>query len=487
MAANNLKDPSKVNSAIQQMSSRMTLIAALLGGTDGMRKEGETLLPRYAAESQKNYQYRLNRSVLLNLFKKALDILVGKPFSKPVQVDDMPPALESMIEDVDRNGNHLHVFARNVFKDALAYGITHVLVEYPDLSQAPPATLADERQLNATPYFCHIPHSSMIAAYSSTVDGVERLTHVRILEESVERDGFDEVTVQRVRVLEPGTWQLWIKRNRSWVKEAEGIMTMPEIPLVTFYVEREAFMVSRPPLSDLADLNLAHWQSSSDQRNILTLTRFPLLAASGVSEEEAEKIVIGPNKLLSSTDPSGKYYYVEHAGAAISAGRQDLEDLKTEMSIMAVDMMRKSGTVTATEKAIDTSQSTSVLQDVTMRFSDFLERCFGVAAAWINLPPESYPSVTLNTDFGLGVNGQSELDNLFKLRETREISHAHFIKELKRRDLLTADFDPELDTMLLSLEDDEQLQRDLMRAELINTVQGGEPESEDETETETEA
>jgi hypothetical protein len=283
---------------------------------------------------------------------------------------------------------------------------------------------------------------------------------------------FEESTVIRIRVLEPGRWTLWKKEEKNWIVESSGVTTLDEIPLLTFYADREEFMIARPPLTDLADLNIAHWQSSSDQRNILTLTRFPLLAGSGLNDEEAN-IKIGPNKLLTSQSKDGKFYYVEHSGAAIAAGRKDLQDLKEEMAVMSVQLLQRTGTVTATEKAIDTAQSTSALQDIALRFGDFLERCFYMAGKWLGLKNDNVGSVSLNTDFNLSDSAQADLTALIQLRTMKEISHEQFIIEMKRRNFIAEDFDTEADIEQLQKEEDRQLELDIMRNELLGVNPDG--------------
>src|SRR3546814_6971269 len=101
----------------------------------------------------------------------------------------------------------------------------------------------------------------------------------RVLFRSTERDGaWGERAVEQIRVLEPGRWSLWRRadavRDRPWRRHAGGETSFGPpgfgtLPLVTVYAERTGYLTARPPLLDLAWLNLAHWQSSSDQRHIL--------------------------------------------------------------------------------------------------------------------------------------------------------------------------------------------------------------------------
>lgn len=440
------------SSAYETMRPKLSLIGTLMGGTEAMRAAGELYLPKYAAETKTNYDVRLQRAVLYNAFMKTLESLVGKPFSKPMELkDDIPSGVRALTEDIDLRGNHIQMFARKAFTEGLGKGLTHILVEYPTVPQGSVTSLAEERQMGARPYWVQVQPEDVIAAYAETVGGVEKLTHVRICETVTERDGYGEVQVERIRVLEPGKWELWQKGiNSKWEKSDEGTTSLDYIPLLTFYADRQSFMVSKPPLEDLAHTNVAHWQSSSDQRNILTVTRFPILAASGVASEESGKIVLGPNQFLTMSDPQGKYYYVEHDGAAIEAGRIDLQDLKEEMAMLGVELLQRTGTVTATEKAIDTAEGSSALQSMVSTFVDFIEQALGVTADWMGLGKDQGGSVSINTEFGLSMNKATDLDVLLKARAAKEISHDTFIDELMRRGVLDEDFDDDEDKKLLA-------------------------------------
>src|SRR5690349_8717797 len=114
------KDPSITSAAHDLMAPRIHLMNTLMGGTEALRAAGETYLPRFRAESEQNYLDRLGRSTLTNYFRRTVESLVGKPFSKPIVLgDDMPPELKTMAEDIDRQGNNIDVFAERSFRDCL--------------------------------------------------------------------------------------------------------------------------------------------------------------------------------------------------------------------------------------------------------------------------------------------------------------------------------------------------------------------------------
>src|SRR5690606_8734809 len=105
------------------------------------------------------------------------------------------------------------------------------------------------------------------------------LAQFRYMEAVEETDGeFGVNTVQQVRVLEPGSWREYrADKNGTWSLHDEGTTSLSRIPLVTFYTGRTGFMTAWPPLIELAYLNVKHWQSQSDQDNILHTIRVPIL------------------------------------------------------------------------------------------------------------------------------------------------------------------------------------------------------------------
>lgn len=182
-------------------------------------------------------------------------------------------------------------------------------------------------------------------------------------------------------------------------------------------------MLSKSPLLDLAYLNIEHWQSKSDQRAILTVTRFPILALSGGTDDEGE-LTVGPNNWLFTPDSQGKFYYVEHTGAATEAGRNDLIDLENHMSHYGAQFLRKRpGNETATAKAIDSAEATCPLQDVTRQFIEAVNLALFYTAKWLRL--EDGGQIDINMEFGVDAGSEGDIKLLTEMRKNRDISRVH--------------------------------------------------------------
>jgi hypothetical protein len=318
-------------------------------------------------------------------------------------------------------------------------------------------TLADERTLGLRPYLRHIRAENVIWWWSERFNGREILTEVRIKERVRVREGVSEDWKDRVRVLKIGTWELWEQQQQNnkavWVKIEEGLSSFQYgIPWVTLYTGREGFMVAKPPMLDLAHLNISHWQSSSDQRNILRVARVPFLFASGFKEEDSDNVVtISVARAVRASDPQSNLRWVEHTGACIAAGERDLQTLKEEMAVLGLELLvRKPIESTATADTIDKAEMDSQLSAMALALQDTLINCYQVMGLWVGLSVDL--PIQVNMDFGLTPANATALGALQTARMNGDISRPTFWMELKRYGVLSDAFDPEIEEALLANE-----------------------------------
>jgi hypothetical protein len=227
-------DPSTVSQAYELMLPAWKKIETVLGGTSSMRESGQVMLPRHEKENHNRYAERLSRATLLNITDLTLRSWVGRPFTEPVQIGkDVPEELAEILEDIDLQGNDVTVFCRNWFRSGLAKAFGHAIVDFPSRDDDPERTLQDDAAEGLRPYASLIAPEALFFAESRVVNSKEILTHVRIHEPEVVRDGFSERTIERIRVFDrilpdeatdPALvgvyWSLWEKRKVKNKSEA---------------------------------------------------------------------------------------------------------------------------------------------------------------------------------------------------------------------------------------------------------------------------
>lgn len=449
-------NPGVISGDIGQMSGEWALIRAIMGGTQAMRDAAETYLPKYQGESDTTYQNRLQKSVLTNYMEDAVRNAVSLPFRNDIRIEgNIPDDLKTWFNNVDLMGNDLNQFARVLLEDAGLMGYGFILVDFS--KNDTDGTLGSEADAELRPYFTFVRADDCTGIYTQISGSREKCYHFRYREFITEIDEeLKETRVERVRIYTPGQYDIYAKRSGGWVLDDSGPMSITdEVPVVPVWCGKRlggGFRV-RPLFLDLAYKQVEHWQSSSDQRNILSFARFPMLAVSGAGGAQENEITVGPSRVLMTEMADGKWYYVEPKGDAIEAGRKDLEDLKEEMRILGLQpIVGKYQNVTATSRALDETRVHSAVQVLAMNLEDALLRASDFMERWLGREPTEGKTILVNRDFGLSIRDTAEVDSLIRARITGEISRRTFWKELKRRQVLAPDFDADAEAVQLETE-----------------------------------
>ena len=420
----------------REMKDMWELVEDLLGGTLTMREAGIKWLPQEDGEEPRSYTIRIERSVLYNGFGDTVEKLAARPFSKPLTIKGtLPQQLQWMLVNADRRGQPFEVVAHEQFRDGVAYGLAHWLVDYPIVENN--ITLAQEEAAKIAPYIKRIEPDDLIF-WDEDNDG--NLLEIRYSEDRVLKEGvFGQKCVEYIIQWTPDTVTEYEMNGVSVVNTISRTHTHKRIPLFTFYTERTGFMTANPPLEDLAWMNVAHWQSYSDQRNILRFARMGILAMTGITAEERDKAtVIAANRALKSTSPEAKFFYVEHSGKAIGAGANDIATIEEKMMVLGMQpLFESSGKATATGRAMDESRSSSLAQSWALEFAKFLEAVLRYAADIIEQPLGADFKVTIYNEFSLSLKAGLDVQALLAMRQAGQISHATFLDEMKRRSVLS--------------------------------------------------
>ncbi len=446
---NEVNSPAYKNVAWIRQQPALILVRDLAGGTAVLRAKGQTYLPMEAGESAQAYQVRLSRSLLFNTFVKVREGLIGmalKPRRKkpdpgigtgegsqpdtsqtaPSDIgleSDVPLILRQQIEDIDLAGNHLDVFAKELFRDVVNDGHVHVLVDMQKpatrsiTSLSPTPTALDDRVTGRRPYWTKYRKDDAYNFKSDRVNGETVLTQVTLRETATKSDGdYGEIEIVRYRVLRlrviapeteespavygPMDWTLYEEpeKGKDLVLKDGGSTALTRIPLVTIYARRKALMESDPPLLDLAYLNIGHWQQWSDL-NCIQRMLVPILHIKGEilnnTEATAEgaqkpKMGLGPGALI-NTDKDGDVKYEAADPSATDAMRQALTDLEQRMSAVGLSIISQKqdakAQVTATEKTMDQDERMSELSSWLRALKDGIEMLFKIHAVdYLGLP-----------------------------------------------------------------------------------------------------
>ena len=433
------------------MMDKWELPLALMGGLEAMRAAGTAYLPKEPRESKEAYKVRLMRTNLYNVFRKTITSSSGQALRQPLVIKNVPDELKFLRHNATGDGRSIMELADDLIQHHLLFGKAHLTVDFP--SQMPEnISYAEYKEAGYRPYFTVVSPISLVGWDYNTRLGYPVLDNIRIVENEIVKNPENHwLSMDRKMVKIWYNTHIEVYRynleDDEWDEEPEIIPnTLGTIPLVTGYANKKGFMISEPPLEDLANVNLTHWQSSSDQRNILHIARVPFILASGFQSGELSGLEIGTNRVVTTTSSEADMKYVEHTGASIEAGNRDLADLESQMRVLGAELIMGKSTdrQTATAREIDQAEALSLMQLTIRSTARIIEQAYAFAGAWLGVDASS-----VEVEVGQATPQEPNPTNaMSSLKELNILTNEQFFDEMKRRGIISPDVDYDEKTIM---------------------------------------
>ena len=406
--------------AVLDMMKGWEVMKAVTEGTDYLRTNSETFLPLEPREDYDAYLARVNRAVFSPFTQRLIRAATGLVLRKPITLTGDPYWTDMFKIDVDGRKSDLDEYARRILMCSLTYGQSHILVDYPAPSGA--VSLAEERQQNRRPYWIEVDPNNLYGWRLDRESNYGNLIQVRIGEKAVLPDGqFGEKVFDQIRVIEPGSYRVFRKKeqieemydvsdgssagsfeagssDKDYKQVESGEFSLGEIPLVTIYSGKTDNLVSKPPLLDIAYLNLAHFQRQADLIHSLHVASQPMLVMEGY-DDQTKDLAISVNYAM-ATQPGNKIYYVEPASSAFEAQSAEIKELQMQMATLGISTLSQQKFVaeSADARRLDRVDTNSMLAMVSMELEQKLQKAFNLSAEYVGIEP---PEVKISRDFDI--------------------------------------------------------------------------------------
>jgi hypothetical protein len=427
LAQRQVTQVSDPNTAWYAQEAHWILIEDLMGGTYGMRKKHRRYLPQEPRELDESYDNRLARSVCPPYYQRLERMLAGMLTRKPVRLEDTSDSITEQLFDVDMQGNDLNVWTYETARKMVRYG--HV------------GTLVDAPTDGGRPYWCTYTPRQILGWRTELKDGQQALSMLRLSETVTVPDGeYGEKAVQQIRLLTPGGYQLHQKGDDGEFRITdEGTTSLSEIPFSVAYSNRVGYLESRPPLEDIAELNLKTYQVQSDLDNILHISCIPMLAFFGFPSA-AEEVSAGPGEAI-AFPAEGKAEYIEPKGTSFDYQFKRLEQIAAQINELGLSAVlgQKLSAETAEAKRIDRSQGDSTMMVIAQNVQDMIDNCLQYHAQYLGQAAAA-GSCFVNRDFiGARLEPQ-EIQSLLQLYTAGTITQETLLRQLSDGEVLGDDF-----------------------------------------------
>ena len=441
--------------AVLDMVKAWEIMKAVTNGTEYLRENSQAFLPLEPREDHEAYLSRVNRAVFSPYTQRLIRAATGLIMRKPITLVGDPYWTDIFAKDVDGCGSDLDEYARRVLICSLTYGQSHILVDYPAPTGA--LSLAEERAQNRRPYWIEVDPMNIYGWRLDREVNYGRIVQVRIAEKAVVATGeFGERVFDQVRVIEPGKYRIYRKsepkkdlinvednsyagnfdlteNEKDYELVESGDYSLGEVPLVSVYAGKTDTLTSKPPLLDIAYLNLAHFQRQADLIHSLHVASQPMLVMEGW-DDQTKDMNISVNYAM-ATQPGNKIYYVEPAASAFEAQTAEIQELQLQMATLGISTLSQQKFVaeSADARRLDRVDTNSMLSMVSLELEQKLQKSFNLSAQYLGIEP---PEVSISRDFDIDRLIGQDITALTSLFDQKVIDREEFREILVQGEVL---------------------------------------------------
>lgn len=411
------------------------------------RDNGKEYLPVLTDQEPEEYNSYRDRAPCIMFSKRANKAMAGMIGRKEAQIKGVPDQFEFLKNDIDSDGNSLNAYISMVLGKFLQAGRGLTLVDLPDVDSK--ITVAKAEALGVRPRFYHYDELSMINWRTERINNKDELV-LMVLKEStikMKEDNFSWEVKDQYRVLELVDGTYWVSiydEDGTLVPESKKAPRMKGsflkfIPVVI----HGGIDVQQPPLIDIVDINVNHYQLSADEMHGLRMAALPTPYFFGKDPKDEDfPNANGPTRCIGAEDTNSKTGFREFTGAGMSAVAAKLKQFADDIAMLSVQMATEQINKSATGSSIDYGNSTATLSGVSAVLSAELTKILKVAVKWAGGEDKDV-EIILNMDFMPQGMDANMLAGLLKAYLSGAISYPTFYQNLARGEITDPHKDPE--------------------------------------------
>lgn len=303
---------------VAEMLPKWELISDCIAGQDAVKKRGTKYLPKPNAEDESDannlrYQGYVTRAVFYNVTANTLSGLVGQVFNAD-PVSEYPPELEPLWYDCNGRGVTLIQQAKKALTSDLAFGRCGLLVDFPPAATDPetkaPRAFTRQEVMDgkARPTIQYYGPTTIINWRFEQLGAVSVLAMVVLVEDYIIKDDGFEIQrgnqCRRLRLVD-GVYEVetWRRTDEKQEGPYELVNTVRPtdstgkpfgyIPFYFIGSQNNDAQIDKPPMYDIANLNIGHYRNSADYEDSVFMVGQPTPYFSGLTETWVKEVLNG--------------------------------------------------------------------------------------------------------------------------------------------------------------------------------------------------
>jgi hypothetical protein len=415
-----------------------------VSGEDDIKKEGEIYLPKPSGMNTTEYDAYKTRAMFYGGTGRTIEGMTGLMFRIPVMYNDKDVSNYGGLFGTTY-GDIVHMAAYEV----LVTGRCGVLVDYPEVDTNG-MTMSELQAANIHPYAVVYKAEDII---NWEVDQKGILTDV-VLQYQVIEDGEFITERKHLTIDESGTYNVITFRpsKNSVNNETEYVevsrttplmngSTMNRIPFVFINTNTLSATVTKPPLLDLANVNISMYRNSADYEHGLHWVGLPTPIFKGAGDAELR---IGSATGINLPE-NGDAFMLEFTGQGLAQLNDSMVNKRSDMATLGSRMLatEKKAVESAETAAIHRAGEAATLQTIANNVSRGMTIVLQIIVEWDGVEGAEDYTVTINTDYNPAKIDAQTITALFQAVQGGRLAQEDFINALQNGELVDRDRDPQ--------------------------------------------
>lgn len=419
-------------------------------GDKAIKKNAETYVPRNKGVDKADYDAIIQRSVFENFTEATAKGISGLIFAKEPTIS-LPTSLELLKDNIDMDDNTIVDLSQNIVNELMEVGRCGLLIDVPNIDTTG-MTKPQTDALNIRAFTKLYKSETIINWRYESINSVNKLT-LLVLHEVYEdwTDRFTSTLKNRYRVYS-------LIDNICYVEVFEEndktfINTMDQkpviarggplnyIPFIPLTYKDISIIPVKPPLMDIANINLNYYGVAVERRNVIHFVGNPFFMGKGINTRDdkgnALTITLGSSIAQIFQEPNADMKIVETQGTGLAFNESYLNDCKSTMAALGARLLVPEANAQISENTMQmkTAGYRATIMQIANTASRAITQALKIIAEWEGQNPDEV-KLELNTDYNLSEMDAQTITALVQAWQTGAIRQEDMFKKLQKGEVI---------------------------------------------------
>lgn len=419
-------------------------------GDKAIKSNAKTYVPKNKGVSDDDYNAIIQRSVFENFTEATAKGISGLIFAKEPMVS-VPASLEILKENIDMDDNTIVDLSQNIVNELMEVGRCGLLIDVPNIDTTG-MTKPQTDALNIRAFMKLYKSETIINWRYESINSVNKLT-LLVLHEVYE-DWTDDFTTEyknryRVYKLIDNVCNVAVyeEKDKTFIAtmEFKPVManrkTINYIPFIPLTYKDISIIPVKPPLMDIANINLNYYGVAVERRNVIHFVGNPFFMGKGINIRDdkgnALAITLGSSIAQIFQEPNADMKIVETQGTGLAFNESYLNDCKSTMAALGARLLVPEANAQISENTMQmkTAGYRATIMQIANTASRAITQALKIIAEWEGQDPDEV-KLELNTDYNLSEMDAQTITALVTAWQTGAIRQEDMFKKLQKGEVI---------------------------------------------------